>query len=146
MQTKILAISGIPGSGKTTLANQLAQQYNATVHSYDNMTGANTKESMDGSVKRAWLEAISADLRAGKSVVCDGLNLTVKDREEVLSAVADIPCKKVLIIKNVPLETCLQRNRQRRARLPDFVLEQSAERWEEPTLDEGWDEIKEVFT
>lgn len=137
----ITVISGIPGSGKTTLAHQLAKQHNAVVHSYDALPGANTKESMDGSVKRVWLEAISADLKAGKSVVCDGVNLTVEERKEVLSAVADIPCKKVLIVKVVPLETCLQRNAQRKQRLPDFVLEQSARKLEPPTPDEGWDQI-----
>jgi tRNA uridine 5-carbamoylmethylation protein Kti12 len=138
---KLYMISGIPGSGKTTLAHQLAEQHTADVHSYDDLPGANTKESMDGSVKRAWLEAISADLKAGKSVVCDGLNLTRKDRKEVLSVVSDIPCKKVLVVKVVPLETCLLRNAQRKARLPDFVLEQSARKLEPPTPDEGWDEI-----
>lgn len=138
---KLYMISGIPGSGKTTLAHQLAEQNTATVHSYDALPGANTKESMDGSVKRAWLEAIRADLKAGKSVVCDGLNLTRKDRKEVLSMVSDIPCKKVLVVKVVPLETCLQRNAQRKARLPNFVLEQSARKLEPPTPDEGWDEI-----
>ena len=139
--TTIYLISGIPGSGKTTLAHQLAEQYNATVHSYDALPGANTKASMDGSVKQAWLKAIREDLQVGNSVICDGLNLTVADRKELLAAFADIPCKKVLYMKIIPLETCLQRNRERKARLPDFVVEQSAERMEAPTKDEGWDEI-----
>ena len=137
----IYLISGIPGSGKTTLAHQLAEQYNAIVHSYDALPGANTKASMDGSVKQAWLKAIREDLQVGNSVICDGLNLTVAERKEFLSTFADIPCKKVLFVKIVPLETCLQRNREREARLPDFVVEQSAERMEAPTKDEGWDAI-----
>ena len=76
-------ISGIPGSGKTTLAYKLAEQNNAALHSYDALPGANTKSSMDGSVKRIWLQAIHDDLQSGKSVVCDKLNLTVKDRKEI---------------------------------------------------------------
>lgn len=139
--TTIHLISGIPGSGKTTLAHELAEQHNATVHSYDDMPGANTKASMDGSVKQAWLQAIREDLQSGKSVICDGLNLTVAERKELLATVADIPCKKVLYVKIVPLEICLQRNRERQARLPDFVIEQSARKMEAPTKDEGWDEI-----
>lgn len=139
--TTVYVLSGIPGIGKTTLAHQLAEQYNATVHSYDELPGANTKASMDGSVKRAWLTAIREDLHGGNSVICDGLNLTVAERKELLSYVADIPCKKILYVKIVPLETCLQRNRERQARLPDFVVEQSAERMEPPTKDEGWDTI-----
>lgn len=139
--TTLYLLSGIPGSGKTTLAHQLAEQHSATVHSYDDLPGANTKASMDGSVKQAWLHTIHADLQNGKSVICDGLNLTVAERKELLFYVADVPCKKVLYVKVVPLETCLQRNRERKARLPDFVVEQSAERMEAPTKDEGWDAI-----
>lgn len=141
MSQALYALCGIPGSGKTTLAHQLAEQHNATVNSYDDLPGANTKASMDGSVKQAWLQAIHADLQKGKSVICDGLNLTVAERKELLSYVADIPCEKILVVKIVPLETCLQRNRERKARLPDFVVEQSAERMEAPTKDEGWDAI-----
>lgn len=139
--TTLYLLSGIPGSGKTTLAHQLAEQHNAIVHSYDELPGANTKASMDGSVKQAWLASIREDLQAEKSVICDGLNLTVAERKELLSYVADIPCEKILVVKIVPLETCLQRNRERQARLPDFVVEQSAERMEPPTKDEGWDAI-----
>lgn len=137
----LYAISGTPGSGKTTLAHQLAERHNATVHSYDDFPGANTRASVGGSVKRAWIETIRADLQAGKSVVCDGLNLTVKERKELLAVVADIPCKKILVVKVVPLDVCLQRNRQRKARLPNFVIEQSARKMEPPADDEGWDEI-----
>lgn len=134
-------ISGIPGSGKSTLAYKLAQQHNAIVHSYDDMPGANTRTSMDGSVKQAWLQNIREDLQSGKSVICDGLHLTVAERKELLAQFADIPCQKFLHMKVVPLETCLQRNRERQARLPDFVVEQSAERMEPPTKEEGWDKI-----
>lgn len=139
--TKLFAISGIPGSGKTTLANKLAEQYNAQICSYDNLPNANTKEGMDGSVKQAWIQEIREVLQSGKSVICDRLNLTVTDRNELLSSVADIPCEKVLYMKIVPLETCLRRNREREARLPDFVVEQAAQKMEAPTKGEGWDEI-----
>lgn len=134
-------LSGIPGSGKTTLARQLAEQDNAAVHSYDNLPEANTKASMDGSVAQAWFQEIHKDLEEGKSVICDGINLTVTQRKEILSRIADIPCEKVLCFKIVPLETCLQRNRERQRRLPDFVIEQSSQKIEAPTEDEGWDRI-----
>lgn len=137
----IYIMSGIPASGKTTLANKLAEQHNAIVHSYDDMLMANTKQSMNGEVKRAWLDGMKSDLLAGRSVVCDGLPLTVKERKELLSNFADIPCEKVLVMKVVPLEICLKRNRERQRRLPDFVIEQSAQKMEAPTKDEGWDKI-----
>lgn len=139
--TTLSLLSGIPASGKTTLAHELAQKHNATVHSYDDMPEANTKVSMDGSVKQAWIQNIREDLQSGKSVICDGLNLTVTERKELLAQFSDIPCQKFLHMKIVPLEICLQRNRERKARLPDFVVEQAAERMEPPTKEEGWDKI-----
>lgn len=141
MKLSLYLLSGIPGSGKTTLAHRLAEEYGAVVHSYDDLPGAGTKESMDGSVKRAWMEGIRADLNAGRSVIGDGLNLTVRERMELISFIEGIPCGKVLCAKIVPLETCLQRNRERAARLPDFVVTQSAERFEAPSGEEHWDKI-----
>lgn len=137
----IFIMSGIPGSGKTTLAHQLAEQHNAIVHSYDDMLMANTKQSMNGDVKMLWLNGMRADLLAGRSVVCDGLPLTVSERAKLVSVFADIPCEKVLVMKVVPLKICLKRNRERQRRLPDFVIEQSAQKMEAPTKDEGWDRI-----
>lgn len=134
-------MTGIPGSGKSTLAHQLAEQHNATVHSYDDMLGANTKHSMGGEVKKLWIEKMRSDLSIGRSVICDGLPLTIAERKELLAQFADIPCEKILAVKIVPLEICLQRNRNRHKRLPDFVVEQAAQKMEPPTKDEGWDKI-----
>lgn len=139
--TKLLVISGIPGSGKTTLANKLAVQYDAQICSYDSLPNANTKEGMDGSVKQLWIQEIRGALQSGKSVICDRLHLTVADRNELLSSVADITCEKVLYVKMVPLETCLQRNRERQNGLPSFIIGQAAQKMEAPTKGEGWDAI-----
>lgn len=139
--TTMFLLSGIPGSGKSTLAHQLSEQHNAVVHSYDDIPGANVAESMGCDLRSSWLCAIKDDLEIGKSVVCDGVNLTTKERSEVLAVISCIPCKKVLIVKAVPLEICLQRNATRNARLPSFVLEQAARKIEPPTKEECWDEI-----
>lgn len=139
--TILYVMTGIPGSGKTTLAHEIFQQHNAVRCSYDDMPRANTKASMDGSVMDAWFDTIHDTLQSGESVVCDGLFLTSDERKRLLSAVADIRCRKVLVYKDVPTEVCLHRNRQRKARLPDFVITQSAEKLKPPKPDEGWDEI-----
>lgn len=138
--TTLYLICGIPGSGKTTLAHQLAQQHNAKIHSYDNIPNARQNSDRDGIIKKQWIEAMNADLRNGHSVVCDSTNLTSDSRKWVTQRL--VSCKKVLIVKVVPLETCLQRNARRQARLPDFVVTQAAQRLEAPTPEEGWEEIR----
>lgn len=140
----LFVLSGIPGSGKTILSRELAEKHKAVVCSYDDMPNANTRASMDGSVMRAWFDTIHDTLKSGKSVVCDGLNLTVEERKKLLSLAENMECRKVLYAFSVPVEICKERNRQRRSRLPDFVLDSFTRKLEVPTMDEGWDEIVHV--
>lgn len=137
----LYVVCGIPASGKTTLAKTLAEQHNANVHSIDDISGSWGTPDIDGRFRRQWMENIKANLRNGKSVVCDSLALDSLSRKWILDQVSGFECKRILVVKVVPLEICLQRNARREARLPDFVLEQAARRLEPPTPDEGWDEI-----
>jgi tRNA uridine 5-carbamoylmethylation protein Kti12 len=137
----LFVLCGSPGSGKTTYAHKLAKQHNAIIHSYDDMPKANTKQSMDGSVKRAWIENMKNDLKSGYNVVCDGMNLTLKERIEVLDGFSNIDCKKVLFVLRPELDVCIERNAQRESKLPIFVVKQAYNMYEHPTLDEMWDEI-----
>lgn len=134
-------VAGIPGSGKSTLSQKLAKEKNAVICSFDNLPGAGTKAVMDGSVTKLWLQNIRFNLEQGNIVIGDNLNLTKESRKKVLDFISDIDCKKILYIKSVPLETCLARNSSRENRLPDFVLKQASRMYEEPSFDEGWDEI-----
>lgn len=138
---KLYVLCGSPASGKTTLSAQLAEQYNAIVHSYDDLPMANTRQSLDGSVKKVWIENMKSDLMSGHSVVCDGMNLTSKDRIEMLNSFSSADCEKVLLVLRPELEVCLQRNAQRDAKLPNFVVEQAYQMYEHPTVDELWDAI-----
>lgn len=84
---------------------------------------------------------IANDLQNGHSVVCDDLHTKLKWRKGLLSVVADIPCKKVLVVMTTPLEECLRRNANRERKLPDFVVENIYAKYEPPIYEEGWDEI-----
>ena len=139
--TTLYVLCGSPASGKTTLSNQLAKQSSAIIHSYDDMPMANTPQSMDGSVKKVWIENMKSDLKSGKDVVCDGMNITAKERIDLLNGFSDVDCKKILFVLRPDLETCIQRNMQRKSSLPHFVVEQAYQMYECPTPDEKWDEI-----
>jgi tRNA uridine 5-carbamoylmethylation protein Kti12 len=137
--TTLYLICGIPGSGKTTLAHQLARQHNAKIHSYDNIPNARQNSDRDGIIKKQWIEAMNADLRNGHSVVCDSTNLTSDSRKWVTQRL--VSCKKVLIVKVVPMEVCLQRNKGREYEVPEHRIELARQALEPPTPDEGWDQI-----
>ena len=139
MQAFVLC--GLPGSGKTTLAKQLAEQFNAAVHSIDDIPGSWGVPDTDGKNFRTWMDNIKADLRTGKSVVCDSLAVTVEGRRWIIKELSRFDCEKILCVKLVPIEVCLQRNSDRDRRVPDDQIRIVARCLEAPTDDEGWDRI-----
>lgn len=133
--TTLYVTCGVPGSGKTTTSKRMAEEHGLTRFSFDEMRCFRLAEFM-----RPALEAI----QEGKSVILDSTNLRVNVRAKILQGVADIPCRKVAVYMATPLEECLHRNANRECRLPDFVIESAHRSLQPPTLDEGWDEVKEV--
>lgn len=138
MQT-LYILSGTPGSGKTTKAKELAETLNANLHIFDLLPGAHHPDKYLAVRKQMWND-ISQELADGFSIVCDDVHHSIEWRKELLSNITT-PCKKVLVVMTTPLEECLERNRNREARLPDFVVIDLHSKYEVPTLNEGWDEI-----
>ena len=139
--TTCYVLCGIPGSGKTTLATQLAEQHNATAHSYDDIPNAWGNRDRDGSFYRQWIDNIKTDLQNGNSVVCDSTALTSVNRKTFLKDISEFNCEKILIVKAVPIEVCVQRNKGRFREVPEYQIELSARLLEPPTKEEGWDKI-----
>lgn len=123
---------GSPGSGKSTLSKQIANEQNLVRLSLDEM----------GYIRQHKLIPHVVDaLKEGKSVVADSLYTKKQWRTELLQAVENLGCRCVLLRMDTPLDECIRRNRGRDGALPDFVIEDIYNSIELPTLDEGWDEI-----
>ena len=86
------------------------------------------------------LNNIAEDIKKS-NVVVDNLNVKVESREEILKAIEGIECKKVLVVVRASLEECLERNRKRNRQIPDQIVRFIYRDFQEPTLEEGWDEI-----
>lgn len=131
---------GIQGSGKTTLSKRIAINYDAALYCYD----ALPKGHWNNDAHPSMYERILQDLKEGKTVVCDDLNTTKERRQALLDALCDVECKKVLHVMQTPLDVCLERNRQRDSnagKLPDWALLRCHDKYDPPSIDEGWDEI-----
>lgn len=127
-------LCGAPASGKTTLSKKMAEQEDLIRISYDEMRCRNQRELIKYMVQA---------LKENKSTIIDSVNNCAKNREMLLDAVKDIPCKKILIVMQTTLEECIRRNRLREYPMSDgciSVLYNSIQN-HQPTLDEGWDEI-----
>lgn len=121
-----------PGAGKSTISYQLAEKYNAVRYSFDELHCFKHSDL---------IEPVIESIKKGKSVVIDALYSKMKFREELLQATEDIDHRRILVYMNTPLEECLHRNSQRPNPLPEFIVRDIYNRFEPPTLDEGWDEI-----
>lgn len=139
----MIVLCGLPASGKTTLSNELAAQYNAKLYHYDEFKKGSKPIESKQTHQRLYNQ-IKQDLLQGYDVVLDDLHTRLEWRESLLSTLQDIPCKKILIVMTTPLEECVRRNSQRQgqARLPDFVIYHLNQRYQPPSLKEGWDDIQ----
>lgn len=143
--TSLIILCGIPGSGKTTISEQLSVQYNAKLYHYDEFVKQFTYADK-GKTHSYLYKTVASDLLNNHNVVIDDLHTRLEWRRELLDALKDVSCTKILVVVNTPLEECLRRNAKRSgsARLPDSIIEHLHKTYEPPTIDEGWDEIMHV--
>ncbi len=114
-------ICGLPNAGKTTYSSQ----YDTVLH-------------LDDFPYNRFLNCNKAVAESDGNIVVEGIyNLRCR-RERLLEAVADKGVPKVCIWIDTPLEVCLERCKRGRA---EHIVRKSAEMFQPPTLDEGWDEI-----
>ena len=139
-KNNLITFCGIPASGKSTLARIITNEYNATLYSYDDLPNANLPSKKDEVRSNMWAD-ILRDLKSGKTVVLDDLLTTKQMRKNMLDAISEVDCKKTIIVMQTPLDVCIQRNTNRKRRLPNQFLYSFHKRYEPPMLEEGFDEI-----
>lgn len=132
MSKYLIVFCGVPGSGKTTLSKAFAEKHNFVRHSFDELRCVCYEDLIRPTV---------GTLQEGKSVVVDGLFNRLASRKKILDAVSNISCEKILIIMDTPIDECLQRNANRPNPLPEFIIENVHDSFEQPSIDESWDEI-----
>ena len=133
-------LCGIPGSGKTTKSHELVTLHNAKLYCADELFRYTQPKDMKQALSETYSQ-MASELLAGNNVVYDDLNHRLDQRLNILSAVSDIECKKILLVMDTPIDECLIRNANREVRVTDFTIRRVHDRFQRPTLEEGWDEI-----
>ena len=144
---------GIPGSGKSTWAEQNKAQLNFDICSSDEMRfrlfndvgyqGNNQK------VFQTLHNEIFKLLDNGKNICYDCTNVSRKDRKGILTTLRsrfhdDINIIGVCFITDV--EICKNRNLARDRVVPEYVIDKMLLRFELPFMNEGFDEIQFIET
>lgn len=145
---QFIMIAGLPGSGKSTIAKELANARNAVLHSSDDVRqelfGDANNQEMNELVFRELNTRIMEHLNDGRNVVYDATNLNYKKRKAFLDRMK-IECRKECVLVATPYEICLERNNGRERKVPQDVIEKMYRSIFIPQYYEGWDHIDIVF-
>ena len=139
-------LCGLPASGKTYYAYNIASTKNATVidsdEYRDKLFGDENCQDNNQKLFNAIHKDIKALLKDGKSVVYSATNLSSKRRKAFINELAKIPCEKKCVIMATPFEQCLENNSNRNRKVPEDALWSMYKSWQTPALFEGWDSIE----
>lgn len=148
METLLIMMVGIPGSGKTDYANLLSDQYSCSIHSSDDIR----KEKFDGKYNKKedkhvfeiLHQRVIEDLKAGKSTIYDATNVYRHYRMEFLEQIKHIDCQKVCVVMETPYKECIKRNSDRTEGVPEEKIKIKNDNFEMPIELEGWDRIDTI--
>lgn len=141
-------MQGLPGSGKTTAANALAENYDGEIHVHSSdairkeLFGDESVQDKPQMVFNELHKRIKNNLRNGISTIYDATNIDGKFRRAFLEELKMIPCRKVNMCIVTPYEDCLNFNKNRERVVPEYVIRDRYMHWQPPSYQEGFDEIK----
>lgn len=142
---------GIPGSGKSYIAQQIAKNIRCAVVSRDTIRFAflNKEDKYFAKEKEVFKEytnEIQHYLDNGRTVIADATHLNQQSRYKLLNNLTLKNDDYVIpLVINTSLETCLKRNAQRtgRSRVPQSIIKSMFNTLTDPVND--WDTLKEKY-
>lgn len=143
---KLILLVGIPGSGKTTYAEDYIEQNADTIHLSSDTIRKELygDESIQGNPADVFSlmqkRAIEA-LNNGQNVLYDATNITRKDRASIINICPKFTKIEVHVIW-APIEVCIERDAARDRTVGKEVIDRMLKRFQAPYYDEGIEEIK----
>ena len=80
----------------------------------------------------------------GFDVVIDATNTTISNRKKALNNFADLEIKRICCYIKTPIEICYEQDLKRERNVGKEIINSFFSKLEEPTKEEGFDEIKVV--
>lgn len=144
-----IMLVGLPGAGKTHMAQQLAKNYNTVVLSSDDIRreiyGNEATQGIHDEVFGLMNKRTADCLRNGMNVIYDATNLRRKNRKHLLSVLPK-ECNKKAYIVWARYETCLERDAHRKRSVGKEVIDRMIKNFQVPYYDEGWNYIGVITT
>lgn len=140
--SKFYMLVGLPGSGKSTIAQKL----NCKVFSSDSLRkelwGNENTQGDNSQLFNELQRRIRETLKKGENCVYDATNINAKRRTSFLSSIKGIECEKICIFVATDFNLCLLRNFQRERHVPYEVIKRMYLNFDIPQFREGWSDIQ----
>ncbi|MCK5491162.1 MAG: ATP-binding protein [Candidatus Pacebacteria bacterium] len=120
---------GVPGSGKSYVAEQKAKKYKISVLNSDNIRKELTGDAGDVNTfsHQEIFERVRSrakeKIEAEEGFIWDATGINSKFRREEIAGFKERGAKVVAILMTTPIEICLERNRERERVVPKEVIE-----------------------
>ncbi|MFW9787044.1 MAG: AAA family ATPase [Candidatus Thorarchaeota archaeon] len=142
----ILALCGLPASGKSALADAIKKTLDFNVEIVRTDDWRNDEYYTDWvpekekPVREAALKSVEKLIAQGKSVIHDDTNYYTSMRHELFKLALKNKCGFTIIHVTTAVTTALQWNRERvETKIPDSVIEDISERFDNPGRRYLWD-------
>ena len=142
----LILMIGLPGSGKSTKAAQLAEEYNAQIISTDTLrkekVGQEGDISQDNQIFSLAYQKCRNLLASGESVIFDACNLSPTARKRVLSCCGSrYGIEKIAYIMAANAWQCVEMDSHRERVCGEGVILLYAERYIPPKMSEGFTQM-----
>lgn len=143
---KFYMMIGLPASGKSTIAKEIAERENAVIISTDDLrqellNDVNSQENNNLIFKEAE-RRLKTNIEAGRNVIFDATNINYKKRRDWLNRFNKYAVKKIGILVATPYEECLERNAWRERKVPEEVIKRMYFNFYIPQYYEGFNDIQ----
>ena len=151
---------GLAGSGKSTIAKEIEYTIRMSSPKYDEYGRADKVVLISSDDIRAEIlgdvndqtqndkvfshihKLIKQAVREYNHIIVDATNLTIKNRRALLNCLDDKKdYHKIAYIVNTPIEKCKENNSKRDRKVPEYVIDNQAKKFEIPFANEGFNSI-----
>ena len=142
---RIVVLIGLPGAGKSAYVarNGLPALSSDAIRRL--LADDEDNQTIHRQVFSTLRYLLVRRLRLGRPLTCiDATNLTPSERRPYLAIGRRYGCDVEAIFFDIPVEVCRERNRRRRRRAPDAVIETMAARLVPPSSEEGFSRIRVI--
>lgn len=147
---KLIMMCGLPCSGKSYKAQELAIEYNAEIFSSNELRaelfGDINCQDRNHELFIELHRRIKDCLRSGKSAIYDSCAINYKRRMAFLKELTNIPCEKICVLMATPYEVCLKRSAERDRKVPEEVIKRMYTNFNIPYWYENWDDIQIIYS